>query len=146
VLEQSPTRGVRISVPDGTTRSLEAAEVDHVAYGSAVIEVRSDTSRSTVRFGIGGEPVLWYVPASTTSNLGARAFGRMNLDVSPFVAFRVDLGVAALDSISSGDAFVQETTSIPISVRTDLQLNLARHYAVSLGVDLGVDVYRVQDN
>jgi hypothetical protein len=142
VLEESPSVGVRIRLPDGTTRSLEAAEVHHVAYGSAVIEVRSDTGRSTVRFGVGGEPVLWYVPAGRTTELGARVFGRMNVDVSPLVAVRLDLGVGALDGIANDSVFEQESTSIPISLRADLQFNLTRHYAVGLGVDLGVDIFR----
>jgi hypothetical protein len=145
VLEESPTLGVRIRFPDGTIRSVEAAEVHHVAYGSEPIQPRPDAPRSAVRFGVGGEPVVWYVPAaSITTNLGARVFGRMNVDISPLVAFRVDLGAGLLSSVGSGDGLTQGTRSIPISVRGDLQLNVARHYAVGLGVDLGVDISRVE--
>ena len=146
VLEESPTLGVRLRLPDGTTRNLETAEVDHVTYGSAPLEVRSETARSTIRFGLGVEPVLWYVPATHSASIGARILGRMNVSLSPLVAFRFDLGAAALDSVDGGNAFVQGTTSIPISMRADLQFNLARRYAVGLGVDLGVDVYRVQES
>jgi hypothetical protein len=142
VLEQDRALGLRIRLPDGTTRSFEAAEVDHVAYGGAVIEVRSDMSRSTVRFGVGGEPVLWYVPASSTTNLGARVFGRMNVDISPLIAFHLDLGVGILDGVASHFAIDNGARSVPISVRADLQLNLTRHYAVGLGGDLGLDSYR----
>jgi hypothetical protein len=145
VLEESPTLGVRIRLPDGTTRSLEAGEVDYVTFGGAPTPIRSDPPRTTVRFGVGGEPVLWYVPGVTATSLGARIFGRMNVDLTPLVAFRVDLGAAVLGMVG-GDPFVKEETDIPISLRADLQFNITRHYAVGLGVDLGVDIYRVREN
>jgi hypothetical protein len=122
---------------------VEAAEIQHVAYGGEGTEPRPDAPSSAVRFGVGGEPVVWYVPAaSITKNLGARVFGRMNVDISPLVAFRVDLGAGVLSSVGSGGGLTQGTTSFPISVRADLQLNVAQHYAVGLGVDLGVDISR----
>ena len=148
VLEENPTLGLKIRLPDGSIRSYEPADVHHVAYGSDRVEISPDayTPHSTVRFGVGGEPVLWYVPAASETDLGARAFGRMSIDLSPLVAVRLDLGVGALGNVTSNRGVADATTTIPISVRGDLQLNVARHYSVGLGVDLGVDIYRTRSS
>jgi hypothetical protein len=142
VIEESPALGVRISLPDGTTRGLAPSEVERVIYGHAPSDAPSGRQESTVRFGFGAEPVLWYVPAASTTDLGGRVFGRMSLDLSPRVAVRVDLGAGVLES-AGRNVFGEETTSLPLAVRADLELGATRHYAVSLGLDVGVDVARI---
>jgi hypothetical protein len=111
-------------------------------FGSYDARADAVDGHATVRLGVGGEPLLWYVPASETTHLGGRAFGRIQVDVTPLVALRADLGVGALDGVSSKFAIDKGATSVPISFRGDLQLNLASHYAVDVGADVGVDVYR----
>jgi hypothetical protein len=143
VLEQSPSTGVRVRLPDGTVRSVGTADVNHVAYGRDVTEIRSTPGTTPpIRGGVGGEPLLWYVPASRTTHLGGRVFGRMQASVSPLVDLRADFGVGVLDGVHSDFATDKGALSIPVTVRLDLQLNLTSLYAIDLGLDLGVDVYR----
>jgi hypothetical protein len=143
VLEESPTHGVRIQLPDGTTRTLDAAEIQRVVYGSAPTEAQPGGASHALRFGIGAEPVIWYVRAESSTSVGGRLFGRANVDFSPLVTAHVDLGVGVLEGLTNNE-FGKVALSIPISVRADLQLNPARHYSLGLGVDLGVDIYRTE--
>ena len=229
IVEESPTAGVRLRMPDGTLRTFAKKDVDHVTYGGApaapapttppvvilpqttgvlhvetsepatisvaggdyghapqdiaslpvgkqtvvvhfdgggemsrVVFVRAGAtttvrleptpkavnfrSQEGVHFGVGGEAVLWYKPGGYTS-YGLRAFGRMNIGLSPAIDFRLDaaLGVVSgtvgyisnpLVESSSGES-VSEFV-IPISVRPDLQFNLSGLYSLSVGLDLGI--------
>jgi hypothetical protein len=231
IVEESPTMGVRLRMPDGTLRTFAKTDVDHVTYGGApaapaptvavptappvmvlppttgtlhvetsepatisiaggdygrspqdisslpagrqtvvvhfdaggemsrVVFVRAGATtnirleptakfasfraREGVHFGVGGEGLFWYKPGGYTP-FGIRAFGRMNIGLSPAIDFRLDAAIGVVSGTveydKSADSTAQVPVSelvIPISIRPDVQFNLSDLYSMSVGLDAG---------